>query len=84
LRDTAIAPRLSRLDVALADGRMLTASVAAPVGQPTLAGIRDFARELAGEIGTTSVGMDAVIAEITALDRAGSLAPLMTAVAATA
>ena len=83
VRDATIAPRLSRLNVRLADGRALAASVTAPVGQPTLDEICDFARALSGEIGTTAAAMDAVLGEIVALDRASSLAPLLASIAAT-
>jgi 2-methylcitrate dehydratase PrpD len=83
VRDPGIVPRLSRLNVALADGRTLTASITTPVGQPAFDEIRDFARALADEVGITSAAMDTVVGEIVKLDRASSLAPLMASIAAT-
>ncbi len=83
VRDPAIAPRLSHLKIGLADGSTLATRVTAPVGQPTLDEICDFARALSGEIGTTKAAMDAIVGEIVALERATNLKPLLSSIAAT-
>jgi 2-methylcitrate dehydratase PrpD len=77
--DPDIAPRLSELNVRTRDGRVLTNSVTAPVGQPEIAEICDFARMLAPEAGMTAEAMDKVTRQICALRTAKSLAPLFDA-----
>lgn len=77
--DPAIADRLSRLTLDLADGRRVIGRVEAPVGQPDLAGIAAFARGLAPEIGCDAARIDAMVAAVTRLEHADGLAPLLVA-----
>jgi 2-methylcitrate dehydratase PrpD len=83
ISDPALSPRLSRLSVRLHDGRILDARITAPVGQPSLDKIRDFARSLAEEIGVRSETVDIVVENILALRGASSLKSLLSSIADT-
>jgi 2-methylcitrate dehydratase PrpD len=78
--DPAVAARLSRLQIVTHDGRVLTADVTAPAGQPSLAEISQFARTLSPEVGVPAAAMDKIVDEIRSLENSPTLKPLLDAI----
>jgi 2-methylcitrate dehydratase PrpD len=81
-RDPAIANRLSRVDVALASGAVLTARVDAPVGRPSFDEVAKFARGLSPEMGATELAVDRLVEAVAALDGAAHVKDLIAAIVA--
>jgi 2-methylcitrate dehydratase PrpD len=75
--DPSIEPRLSRLVLRLADGRVLSRTVDAPIGRPSFAEAVHFARSLAPEIGTDEASIDRLVDAVAELEHAPTLTRLI-------
>jgi 2-methylcitrate dehydratase PrpD len=78
----AIEERRCRIRLGLRDGRVVSGSVDAPVGQPSYDDVVCFARSLAEEIGTTTFAIQLLADVIAGIDRAAGIGGLMTAAVA--
>jgi 2-methylcitrate dehydratase PrpD len=75
--DPSIEPRMSRIALRLADGRILHGSVDVPIGRPSFAEAARFARSLAPEIGTDEASADRLIDAVAGLEDAPTIGPLI-------
>jgi 2-methylcitrate dehydratase PrpD len=78
-RDAIIPPRLCRLTIHRYNAEDITASVDAPVGQPSFEDCSRFALSLAPEIGATDAAMMQLIEAVAGLETATSIAPMIDA-----
>ena len=77
--DPAIAPRQCRLMLRMDDGRTLSGSVEARVGQPSFDEAANFARALAPEMGASAGAVDRLVAAVAELEHAPNLGALFSA-----
>jgi 2-methylcitrate dehydratase PrpD len=80
--DPGLRDRQCRLDVSLVDGRSISGGLDGPVGRPDFAGVAEFARRLAPEMGATMDAVDRLVAEVAEIETRATLRPLLAAVAA--
>jgi 2-methylcitrate dehydratase PrpD len=80
--DPGLRDRQCRLEIRLAGGRSLTDRLNGAIGRPDFAGVAEFARRLASEIGTTPETVDRLVAEVDAIETRTTLDRLLAAIAA--
>jgi hypothetical protein len=80
--DPGLRDRQCRLDVSLVDGRSISGGLDGSVGRPDFAGVAEFARRLAPEMGATADSVDRLVAEVEGIETRATLRPLLAAVAA--
>jgi hypothetical protein len=80
--DPGLRDRQCRLDVSLADGRVLSAGLDGPVGRPDFAAIADFARRLAPEMEATREAVERLVGEVEAIETRRTLRPLVASIVA--
>jgi len=74
--DPALVSRLSRLQVRLTDGRLLSQEIASPVGRPSFDAIAQFARAMASEMDVKPAAIDHLVKAVTELEQAPDLSRL--------